>query len=109
VPTYAVDQWTALGDPTRREIFARLAARPSSVTELAKELPVSRPAVSQHLRMLRDAGLVRVTPDGTRRIYAANPDRLEAMRAELDTFWSAALANFRRLAETEPEQTGAEQ
>jgi DNA-binding transcriptional ArsR family regulator len=105
VTTYAVDAWTALADPTRREIFARLAARPRSVTDLASELPVSRPAVSQHLRVLKDADLVRVRPVGTRRIYAVDPDGLRAMRAELETFWSAALTNFKRLAEAEPQET----
>lgn len=103
--TYVVDAWAALADPTRREIFSRLAVRPRSVTDLANELPVSRPAVSQHLRVLKDANLVRVRPEGTRRIYAADPDGLRAMRAELDTFWSAALINFKRLAEAEPQGT----
>ena len=103
--TYAVDAWTALGDPTRREIFSRVAVRPRSVTDLANELPVSRPAVSQHLRVLKDAHLVRVRPEGTRRIYAVEPDGLQAMRAELETFWSAALTNFKRLAEAEPGET----
>jgi DNA-binding transcriptional ArsR family regulator len=105
VPTYAVDVWTALADPTRREIFARLSVRPRSVTDLAGELPVSRPAVSQHLRVLKDAELVRVRPEGTRRIYAADPDGLRAMRAELESFWSAALTTFKRLAEAEPRGT----
>ena len=103
--TYAVDAWTALADPTRREIFARLSLRPRSVTELASELPVSRPAVSQHLRVLKDAELVRVRPEGTRRIYAVDPDGLGAMRAELETFWSAGLTNFKRLAEAEPQES----
>jgi DNA-binding transcriptional ArsR family regulator len=92
----------ALADPTRREIFARLSARPLSVTDLASELPISRPAVSQHLRVLKDAELVRVRPEGTRRIYAADPGGLRAMRAELESFWSAALTTFKRLAEDEP-------
>ena len=102
--TYAVDAWTALGDPTRREIFARLAERPRSVTELADELPVSRPAVSQHLKVLKEASLVQVRPEGTRRIYAADAQGLEAMRAELESFWSATLTNFKRLVEGEPEE-----
>jgi DNA-binding transcriptional ArsR family regulator len=105
VTTYAVDAWTALADPTRREIFSRLAVRPRSVTDLASELPVSRPAVSQHLRVLKDAELVRVHPVGTRRIYTVDPGGLRAMRAELDMFWSAALTNFKRLAEAEPQET----
>lgn len=103
--TYAVDAWTALADPTRREIFSRLSVRPRSVTDLASELPVSRPAVSQHLRVLKDADLVRVRPEGTRRIYAVDPDGLSVMRAELESFWSAALTNFKGLAESEPEES----
>lgn len=102
--TYVVDAWTALGDPTRRDIFARLAQRPRSVTELADELPVSRPAVSQHLKVLKEASLVRVRPEGTRRIYAADARGLEAMRAELEGFWSATLTNFKQLVESEPEE-----
>lgn len=101
--TYAPDAWAALADPTRRDIFARLSLRPRSVTDLASELPVSRPAVSQHLRVLKEAGLVRVRSEGTRRIYAVEPDGLREMRAELETFWSAALTNFKRLAEAEPQ------
>lgn len=102
VTTYAVDAWTALADPTRREIFARVSARPRSVTDLASELPVSRPAVSQHLKVLKDADLVRVRAEGTRRIYSADPAGLREMRAELESFWSATLANFKRLVESEP-------
>lgn len=101
--TYAVDAWSALADPTRRDIFARLSARPRSVTDLAGDLPISRPAVSQHLRVLKDAELVRVHAEGTRRIYAADPDGLQAMRAELESFWGAALATFKELAEAPPE------
>lgn len=101
MPTYVADPWAALADPTRRTIFARVAARPRSVTDLADELPVSRPAVSQHLRVLKDADLVRVRADGTRRIYAAHPDGLRAMRDELDGFWSAALTNFKNLVDAE--------
>ncbi len=104
--TYAVDVWTALADPTRREIFSRLAARPRSVTELASELPISRPAVSQHLRVLKDAELVRVRPMGTRRIYAVDPDGLSGMRAELESFWSAALTTFKRIVEADPDAPG---
>ncbi|WP_436698647.1 ArsR/SmtB family transcription factor [Nocardioides sp. BYT-33-1] len=101
--TDTVDAWTALADPTRRDIFARVARRPRSVTDLAGELPVSRPAVSQHLRVLKDAALVRVRPEGTRRIYSADPAGLQALRAELEGFWSATLANFKELVEGEPE------
>jgi DNA-binding transcriptional ArsR family regulator len=99
VPTYQVDGWTALGDPTRRAIFARLAERPSPVGELARELPVSRPAVSQHLRVLKQARLVIDEPAGNRRIYRVDPDGLAALRAQLDRFWSEALANYKQLVE----------
>ncbi|MGH3346602.1 MAG: ArsR/SmtB family transcription factor [Nocardioides sp.] len=102
--TYAMDPWTALADPTRREIFSRVAERPQSVTDLASQVPVSRPAVSQHLRVLRDAELVWVRAEGTRRIYAVAPEGLRTMRAELETLWSAALDNFKRLAESEPQE-----
>lgn len=95
-----VDAWTALGDPTRRGILARITHEPSSVTALAEQLPVSRPAVSQHLQVLLDAGLVEVHPQGRHRIYAARPDGLDALRRELDGFWTQALANFRHLTQT---------
>jgi len=94
-----VDAWAALGDPTRRGILARVARRPSSVTELARELPISRPAVSQHLSVLREARLVDVRPSGRQRIYAPRLDGLESLRAELETFWTQALANLKRVAE----------
>lgn len=102
--TYEVDAWFALSDPTRRDIFARLSGRPRSVTDLADELPISRPAVSQHLRVLKDAALVQVHAEGTRRIYTADPNGLREMRAELESFWGAALANFKRLAEATTEE-----
>lgn len=86
--------WTALGDPTRREIVARLAERPHAVGELADELPVSRPAVSQALKVLKDAGLVSERTAGTRRIYRLNPTAVAALRDQLDTFWSRALASY---------------
>jgi DNA-binding transcriptional ArsR family regulator len=90
---------TALGDPTRRDIFERIAARPSAVGELASELPVSRPAVSQHLRVLKDAGLVNDHPAGTRRIYELNPQGVDVLRSYLDGFWNRSLAAFKRAAE----------
>src|SRR5690349_6027357 len=96
---YRTEGFTALADPTRREIFERLSARPSSVGELAGELPVSRPAVSQHLRVLKDAGLVVDQPDGTRRIYSIDPEGVDALRGYLDQFWSQALVNFKRVVE----------
>jgi DNA-binding transcriptional ArsR family regulator len=103
VVAYEADQWSALGDRTRRAIFSRLARRPCAVGELARELPVSRPAVSQHLKVLKDAGLVTDRPDGNRRIYQVNPDGLQALRAELDQFWSSALAAFKEIVEATEE------
>jgi DNA-binding transcriptional ArsR family regulator len=84
----------ALGDPTRRAIVERLAARPQSVRELADALPVSRPAVSQHLKVLKESGLVTDRAEGTRRIYRVDPAAVAAMRAYLDQMWGAALAAF---------------
>ena len=104
--TYGTDAWSALADPSRRTIFARLAARPHSVADLARHLPISRPAVSQHLRVLKEADLVQVRAEGTRRIYRADPDGLRAMRAELESFWGAALAHFKDLAEAPPDDGG---
>jgi DNA-binding transcriptional ArsR family regulator len=95
---------TALGDPTRRTIFERLADRPSAVGELARDLPVSRPAVSQHLRVLKDAGLVIDRPAGARRIYQLDPDGLEALRAYLDQYWTRALAAYKTVVEERPEE-----
>jgi DNA-binding transcriptional ArsR family regulator len=88
-----------LGDPTRRAIFELLARRPCSVGELAKQLPVSRPAVSQHLRMLRDGGLVVSRAEGTRRVYQLNPAGVSALRAYLDRVWDEALTAFHKAAE----------
>ena len=102
--TYQADLWTALGDPTRRAIFGRLAERPSPVGELAHELPVSRPAVSQHLKVLKEAGLVIDRPVGNRRIYRVDPDGLGALRAQLDQFWSKTLANYKQLVEQSTEE-----
>ncbi len=92
---------TALGDPTRRAIFERLADGPLPVGELARDLPVTRPAVSQHLKVLKQAGLVTDRQDGTRRIYQLDPTGIEAVRAYFDTFWNHALAAFKVAAETE--------
>jgi DNA-binding transcriptional ArsR family regulator len=91
--------WTALGDPTRLAIMERLADRPRAVGELAKELPVSRPAVSQHLRVLKDAGLVIDVPVGNRRIYRVEPEGLAALRADLDRFWEKALVAYKATVE----------
>ena len=97
--TYQADPWAALADPTRRDILERLLERPRPVGELAEDLPVSRPAVSQHLKVLKDAGLVADTQAGTRRIYHVQPDGLSALRAELDRFWSQALTAFKTVVE----------
>jgi DNA-binding transcriptional ArsR family regulator len=99
VLTYQSDAWTALGDPTRKAIFELLADRPRAVGELAGELPVSRPAVSQHLRVLKDAGLVVDQPAGTRRIYRVNPDGLAALRADLERYWGKTLAAYKAVVE----------
>lgn len=93
--------FSALADPTRRAIFERLARRPRPVGELARELPVSRPAVSQHLRVLREAGLVSDEKVGSRRLYRVDPDGVAGMRAYLDRFWSDALAAFESAARAE--------
>jgi DNA-binding transcriptional ArsR family regulator len=93
-----------LGDPTRRAIFERLASGPSAVGELANALPVTRPAVSQHLKVLKDAGLVTSSPDGNRRIYRADPDGVAAMRDQLDRFWNQALATFKEVVEQDTQE-----
>jgi DNA-binding transcriptional ArsR family regulator len=88
-----------LGDPTRRAIFELLARRPCSVGELAQQLPISRPAVSQHLRVLKDGGLVVDRAEGTRRVYRLNPAGVAALRAWLDRVWDDALTAFQKAAE----------
>lgn len=95
----------ALGDPTRRAIFERLAGGPRSVGELASGLPVSRPAVSQHLRVLKEAGLVSDRRAGTRRIYRLDPRGVGALRAYFDRFWTQALADVKAAAETQGRET----
>lgn len=102
--TYGADAWTALGDPTRRAIFERLAERPRAVGELAGEMPVSRPAVSQHLKVLKAAGLVVDRPAGTRRIYRIDPAGIDALRAYLDQFWSRSLAAYKEAVEQPAEE-----
>jgi DNA-binding transcriptional ArsR family regulator len=99
VPTYRSEGLAALGDPTRRAIFERLAERPRAVGELASELPVSRPAVSQHLKVLKQVGLVTDERAGTRRIYRLDPDGLAELRAQLDRFWNQALATYKQVVE----------
>ena len=99
VVTYHGDVWTALGDPTRKAIFELLLESPRPVVELAAALPVSRPAVSQHLRVLKDVGLVTDQPDGSRRIYRAHPDGLVKLRADLERYWGKALAAYKLAVE----------
>jgi len=95
---------TALADPTRRAIFERLALEPRAVGELAAELPVSRPAVSQHLKVLKAAGLVSDHAAGTRRVYAVDPEGLAALRQYFEQFWRQSLAAFQAAAHQPPEE-----
>ena len=95
----ALEAFAALSDPTRQQIFDRLSRRALSVGELADGLPVSRPAVSQHLKVLKDAGLVAVRTEGTRNIYRVDPRGVTAMRDYLDRFWQRALASFKEEVE----------
>ena len=95
---------TALGDPTRRAIFEGLAERPRAVGELARELPVSRPAVSQHLKVLKDAGLVIDRPAGARRIYQLHPDGIGDLRTYLEQFWNKALTAYKEAVEQREEE-----
>jgi DNA-binding transcriptional ArsR family regulator len=99
------DGWDALGDPTRRAIVACLAERPRAVGELAQELPISRPAVSQHLKVLKDAGLVTDRTAGTRRVYRLNPAGVAALRDQLDTFWRRALDGYQDTVDRPTEET----
>jgi DNA-binding transcriptional ArsR family regulator len=100
VATYQADDgWEVLGDPSRRAIVASLAERPQAVGELADELPISRPAVSQHLKVLKDAGLVTDQATGTRRVYRLNPAGVAALRDQLDTFWNRALQGYQDVVE----------
>ncbi|HEX6349478.1 MAG TPA: metalloregulator ArsR/SmtB family transcription factor [Candidatus Dormibacteraeota bacterium] len=101
---YRIDGWTALGDPTRRRIFEQVAERPRAVGDLAGGLPVSRPAVSQHLKVLKEAGLVMDRPVGNRRVYELNPDGLRPLHAQLDRFWTQALAAYKRRLEEMSEE-----
>ena len=95
---------TALGDPTRRAVFELLADGPRAVGEIASELPVTRPAVSQHLKVLKEAGLVIDRPDGTRRLYQLNPEGIGALRAYFDRFWTQALTSFKHRVEQQEDQ-----
>ena len=96
--------WDALGDPSRRAIVACLAERPRAVVELAAELPISRQAVSQHLKVLKDAGLVADRAAGTRRVYRLNPVGMAALRDQLETFWNRALVGYQDVVEQENEE-----
>ena len=98
------EAWGALGDATRRTIVLQLAQRPQAVVELASTLPISRPAVSQHLKVLKDAGLVAEHAEGTRRIYHLNETGLTALRDQLDTFWNRALANYQDVIDESTEE-----
>ncbi len=99
-------QLDALGDATRRAILLRLAdVGPLAVGELARDFPISRPAISQHLRVLKDAQLVVDRPAGTRRLYAVNPDAIESLRRYFDRFWSQALSTFKKRVEQDPKES----
>jgi DNA-binding transcriptional ArsR family regulator len=97
---------TALGDPTRRAIFERLASGPMAVGAIAVDLPVSRPAVSQHLKVLKQAGLVVDRPSANRRLYSIDPRGVEELRDYFDSFWNRALSAFATAAERPQEETG---
>jgi DNA-binding transcriptional ArsR family regulator len=101
----AGDGWNALADGTRRAIVSRLAEGPQAVGQLAAQLPVTRSAVSQHLKILKNAGLVSEHPVGTRRIYRLNPTAVAALRDQLDTFWQRALASYVDVAEQPTEES----
>lgn len=107
------DALAALADPTRRRVFELVAERASPVGQLADRLPVSRPAVSQHLKVLRDAGLVREERVGTRHVYRLDPDGLELLRAYFEAFWERSLTTFKgaveRTSSGSPEPTTAEE
>jgi DNA-binding transcriptional ArsR family regulator len=102
VNTYSNSQLDALGDPTRRAILGQLRKGALPVGALAKAFPISRPAISQHLRILKDARLVIDRPEGTRRVYQLDPAGFESVRAYLDQFWTTALAAFKEKADAEP-------
>lgn len=99
-----LDPFDALGDRTRRTVFELLRGGPQPVAVIASQVPVSRPAVSQHLRVLKDAGLVTDRPEGNRRLYAVSPEGLEAARSYLETFWEGALAEFKQAVEAQPKE-----
>ena len=104
-PDRATDAWSVLADATRRAVVSRLAEGPQAVGQLAAELPVSRSAVSQHLKVLKDAGLVSERATGTRRVYRLNPTAVAALRDQLDTFWQRTLASYADAAEQATEES----
>jgi len=103
VTAYRSDAWALLGDASRRAIIERLSNSPCSVAQLADDMPISRPAVSQHLKLLRDAGIVRDEPRGRHRVYSIDAARLERYRRQLDQFWSDAFGNLTSTAQEEGE------
>lgn len=107
VTTYASDVWALLGDPSRRTIIERLSTGPCTVTELAGDMRISRPAVSQHLKLLKDAGVVRDAAQGRKRVYSIDAQRLARYRRQLDQFWAEALSNLQNAA-TETATTAKE-
>lgn len=94
VVTYALDAWALLGDASRRAIIEQLSGGPCTVTELAEKMTISRPAVSQHLKVLREAGVVHDAAQGRNRVYSIDAQRLERYRRQLDQFWSDALGSL---------------
>jgi DNA-binding transcriptional ArsR family regulator len=105
VAAYQSDGWALIGDTSRRAIIERLSQSPCSVAELADDMPISRPAVSQHLKLLREAGIVRDEPHGRQRIYSLDAARLQRYRRQLDQFWSDALGNL--TATSDEQERGA--
>ncbi len=105
--TYLQAGLDALGDPSRMAIFMKLSGGPIAVNELARTLPISRPAVSQHLRVLKDAGLVLDRKAGTRRLYQLNPEGVARLRAHFDRMWTDAMLSFKTAAETPPAKAAA--
>jgi len=106
VAAYQSDAWALLGDPSRRAIVERLSFSPRSVAELAGEMPISRPAVSQHLKVLREAGIVRDQVRGRQRVYSIDAARLQRYRRQLDQFWSDALGNLAATSNEHEEEIG---
>ena len=106
VVTYPLDAWALLGDASRRSIIERLAASPCTVRELADAMPISRPAVSQHLKVLKDAGIVHDAPEGRTRVYSIDAARLARYRGQLDQFWSDALGTLGTGRDEQERDTG---